>query len=144
MLADPLVVVGDWTTITADSGEDLSFPASERAADHSTYKFADVDEDGRPVTWTMFVGHQYGKRSRYTIRLTVDSVLPDLLSPANNAKVQQSVYVVADVPNTGVFEPYSEAPAIPTFNKMMHMIGGFLVSVDTAVPVFRRVVDGET
>lgn len=144
MLADPLVVVGDWSTITADSGENVSLPASERAADHSTYKFVETDEDGRPITWTVFVGHQYGKRNRYTVRVTVDSVLPDLLSPEKNARVSQAVYVVADVPLTGVFEPYSEAPAIATINKMMHMLGSFLVSVDTAVPVFRRVIDGET
>lgn len=144
MLADPLIVVGDWTTVTADAGESLSLPASERAADHSTYKLVDVDSDGRPVTWTVFVGHQYGKRSRYTVRITVDTVLPDLLTPANNAKVSQSVYVVADVPNTGVFEPYSSAPSFPSFNKMMKQLGSFLISVDTADPIFRRVVDGET
>lgn len=145
MFADPLTLTADWTTITADAGENISFAASERAADHSTYRFADQDANGKPVTWTLFTGHQYARRNRFTARLTVDSLMPDLLVPANNSKFSQSVYVVADVPPSGPFEPYEGTPpTLETICAMMHAIGGLLISVDTADPLFRRIINGET
>lgn len=145
MLADPLTLTADWTTLTADAGENVSFTASERASDHSTYKFVDQDSTGKTVTWTLFNGHQYGRRNRFTSRMTVDTLMPDLLVPANNSKFSQSVYVVADLPPSGSFEPYGGTPPnIESINLMMHLIGGLLVSVDTADPLFRRIINGET
>lgn len=145
MFADPLTLTGDWTTITADASENVVFVATERAADHSLYRFHDESADGRAVEWKLFLGHQYGRRNRFTARLTVDSVIPDILNSSLSSQFSQSVYVVADVPPTGPYDPYFDgSPTLVNIKNMMHVIGGLLISVDTADPAFFRVINGET
>ncbi len=141
MLADPLVLRGDWTTITADGGEDNSLAALERAGDHSTYGFG--PSGTTQEAWRMFIGHQYGKRNRFTARLTVSGLVPDLLIDNNNSRFSQSCYVVFDCPSTGPVNPAAYT-SISLPNYMMKTIGGLLISVDTADPTFARVLLGET
>lgn len=142
MLADPLVVNSNWTTITAVGGESFSMPAVERAADHSTYQLVDSGGAG-DIPFTMFIGHQYGKRNRYTARLTVAGLAPNLLFDGQSSRFSQSCYVVFDVPPAGIQEPYS-SPTYATSKTMMRMIGSLLVSVGAADPVFTRILAGET
>lgn len=145
MFSDPLTLHSDWSAITVDAGQDFVFAASERASDHSTYRFVDYDTNTKPVNWTLFMGHQYNRRRRFTGRVTMDTLLPDLLTPANNSQFSASCYVVVDLPSSGYFEPYGGTPpAIASINSMMKMVGGLLVSVDTADPLFLRVLNGET
>lgn len=137
MFADPLTVVTDHTTITNDTT--ASYAAIERAADHSLYRSAGSDFS---ESWDLFVGHQFGRRNRYTARLTVSGLYPDLLIDGNNSRFSQSCYVVFDSPNIGPVNPYASGITMP--NAMIKAIGGLLVSVDTASPVFARVLAGET
>jgi hypothetical protein len=141
MLADPLVVTGDWTTITPDATENISMPALERAADHSLYGYDDPTS-ANYEKWRIFTGHQYGKRSRYTVRITNSGIIPDFLIDGNQTTFQQSCYVVFDAPNTGAIDLSTSGLARP--QKMLHMLGSFLVSVDTADPLFLRILRGET
>jgi hypothetical protein len=140
MFADPLTITGDWSTITADAGENQVFQAIERAADHSLYG----QNDGSPSEyWRLYIGHQFGRRNRYTVRLTVNGLTPDLLIDGNNSQYTQSCFVVFDSPSVGPINP-SGYSGISLPNYMMKLIGGFLVSVDTADPLFKRVLNGET
>jgi hypothetical protein len=140
MFADPFVVHTDWTTVTVDSSEDISFVTTERAADHSTY--ANPDNNSTD-SWSLFIGHQYGRRNRYTARLTVSGLVPDLIIDGNNSQYSQSCYVVFDCPSSGPVNPaiYSDI-SLP--NYMLKTIGGLLISVDSADPLFQRVMRGET
>lgn len=142
MLADPLVVRPDMTTITYDASEDYSLPALERAADHSLYGTGPTG--ATQETWRMFIGHQYGRRNRYTARLTVSGLIPDLIVDNNNSQYSQSCYVVFDCPNVGPINPAAYETGINLPNLMLKSIGNLLVSVDTADPTFRRVLAGET
>lgn len=140
MLADPLTLTTDWTTITADATENFVFPALERAADHSSYGTFDAVTQEK---MTLFVGHQYGRRNRFTVRLTVDGLTPDLILDGNNSKFSQSCYVVFDCPPTGPVNPAAYSTiSLPHY--MMKAIGGLLIGINDADPVFQRVVNGET
>jgi hypothetical protein len=139
MFADPLVLTRDWTTLTANAAQNLSPPASERAADHSTYRTLDADQNDH----VLFIGHQYGRRSRFTARYTVTGFMPSLTVPDQNVSFNQSCYVVCDVPSTGPIQATSTSSNI--FRFQMKTIGGFLVSSGVAVdPLFARVLNGET
>jgi hypothetical protein len=141
MLADPLVVTRDWTTITADASENLSMAALERDSNHSLYGYDDA-ASANYEKWRLFVGHQYGKRARYTVRLTNSGIIPDFLIDGNNTTFSQSCYVVFDNPIAGAIDLSSSG--LDHINLMLHTIGSFLVSVDTAAPLFRRIMAGET
>jgi hypothetical protein len=139
MFSDPFILNRDWSTITANAGENTSLPASERAADHSTYRGLDPDQNDH----ILFIGHNYGRRNRFTARYTVSGFMPSATVPDQNVSFNQSVYVVADVPVTGPIQSTSTSTHI--FRKQMHLIGGFLVSVGVSVdPLFSRIVNGET
>ncbi len=52
-------------------------------------------------TVKLSVSHQYGKRTRRTIRIDHSKIAPDPLVSAQNIKFSMSVYLVVDVPVTG-------------------------------------------
>lgn len=134
MLADPLVVCQDYTTITQNAGNLVSFPCSERASDHSTYRYTDTLFQDHVIK----TAHQYGKsRNRFTMRYDVAGLLPNTLAPAENVNFSQSVYVVMDVPFSG---PVSPAANAGLARKMCVTIGGFLVSVNSDPTFFARLV----
>lgn len=56
------------------------------------------------------VSHQYGKRTRRTIRLDHSKIAPDPLVSSTNIKYSMSAYLVVDVPITGY--TVAEAKAI--------------------------------
>lgn len=138
MFADPLVLVRNWSVITA-AANDISIPASERAADHSSYRTQDTDLNDHLFT----IGHQYGRRNRVTARYTVTGYTPSLLVPDQNQTFSQSVYVVADVPPGGPIEATSTITNI--FRCQLKAIGGLLISVGLGTdPTFYRAIKGET
>lgn len=47
------------------------------------------------------VAHQYGRRTRRTLRLDHSKVAPDPLISAQNVKFSMSTYIVTDTPVTG-------------------------------------------
>jgi len=131
MFSDPLQLRlfpdFDTTGITPDS-----FPAIERAADHSTYKLVDWDSSGEDVT--VFIGHQFNRRNRTTVRFTISKVVADPLSGLNTL-ASNSYYFVAD--KSPIFAPAQESKAIA-------MVGSFLLGIDAADPLVTRVMNGET
>lgn len=52
-------------------------------------------------TVKLSVSHQYGKRTRRTIRLEHSKIAPDPLISSTNIKYSMTCYVVVDVPATG-------------------------------------------
>lgn len=138
MFADPTVMIRDYTTITANAGYNLGFPASERAADHSTYRTVDADNNDH----VLFVGHQYGRRNRFTVRYTISGVTPALLVPDQNQSFSQSCYAVFDCPTSGPIDGTGSVTLLT--RKLMNGIGGYLTSITGADPLMVRVVKGET
>lgn len=138
MFADPLVLTRGWTTITPDSSVDLSMPASERAADHSTYRATDADQNDH----VLFIGHQYGRRSRFTARYTLSGVQPSLTIPDQNVSFSQSVYVVADVLSSGAVGATQTQSQL--MRRQMKGIGGLLINTALLDVIFDRVLRGET
>lgn len=57
-------------------------------------KFATADRAHQ-----MSVSHSYGKRTRHTIRLQVDSLVANPLVSGQNVNQSMSTYLVVDVPN---------------------------------------------
>lgn len=53
------------------------------------------------ATVKLTVSHQYGKRTRRTIRLDHSKIAPDPLISAQNIRYSMSTYIVVDVPVTG-------------------------------------------
>jgi len=51
----------------------------------------------------MTVAHQYGKRTRRTIRIQHTKTTPDPLIETHNIRVSASVYVVVDIPAGGAY-----------------------------------------
>lgn len=141
MFTEPLTLTRRFTTITPDATDDIVFVASERAGDHSSYRAIDSDQNEH----VLFIGHQYGRRTRVTMRYTVSGFSPSLLVPDQNSTFSQSVYVVADVPSSGPIQ--STLAQTSLFRKQMKGIGSYLViaGAGTVEPLFGRAVNlGET
>lgn len=95
MLADPQSV-----TISAVAN---SLPAVSRGVNTSTYK----KDDG---LLGLSISHQYGKRTRRTVRIDHSKIAADPLVSSQNIKYSMSAYLVIDVPITGY--TVAEAKAI--------------------------------
>jgi hypothetical protein len=131
MFSDPLQLhLFDPFDSTGNTPE--SFPAIERAADHSAYKLLDWGNTGEDVT--IFVGHQFSKRNRTTVRFTLQKVIADPIS-GSNVLASNSYYFVAD--KSPIFSPSQES-------KALGMLGSFLLGIDTDDPLVTRVMAGET
>jgi len=86
MFADPQSV-----TVNAVA---QSLPATARNGTSSEY----TKDDG---AYKLTIGHQYGNRQRFTVRLDTNKIAADPLSSANNQRYSASVYLVMDRPNVG-------------------------------------------
>lgn len=86
MLADPQSV-----TINAVA---QSLPAIGRGVNTSSYQ----KDDGNVK---LTISHQYGKRTRRTVRLDFSKIAADPLVSAQNIKYSMSTYLVIDAPITG-------------------------------------------
>lgn len=138
MFSDPFVLTRRYTTLTADAAGNGSFAATERAADHSTYRLVDADGNDH----VLFMGHQYGKRWRFTARYDVSGLVPSLVVPTENNSFKQSVYVVVDAPQTGIVRTTSTQNYL--MQKQLVGIGSLLVQTSTTDPILQRLIDGET
>jgi hypothetical protein len=140
MFSDPLVTETLWSVITKDAAGDMSWVASERAQNHSLYRHQDADLNDH----TLFIGHNYGRRARFTIRHGVSGFTPSNLVPDQNTTFTQSVYVVMDVPLSGPIQ--ATTAQVNIFRRQMRCIGGFLIAAGVAGtnPIANRVLLGET
>lgn len=142
MFSDPFTLNRRYSALTVDAAGDIVLAASERAADHSSYRAVDVDLNDH----LLFIGHQYGsRRNRFTARYTISGFTPSLLAPDQNSTFTQSVYVVADVPPSGPVQNTSTLSNI--FRNQLKGIGSFLVIAGAATvdPLFARAItSGET
>lgn len=86
MFADPQTV-----TVNAVA---QTLPAIARNGNSSEY----MKDDG---SYKLTVGHQFGNRYRYTVRLDTNKIAADPLSSANNQRYSASVYLVMDKPIVG-------------------------------------------
>lgn len=86
MLADP-------QSVTINSVAN-SLPAVSRGVNTSSYQ----KDDGLVG---LSISHQYGKRTRRTVRLNHSKIAADPLISSQNIKYSMSCYLVIDVPVTG-------------------------------------------
>jgi len=54
-------------------------------------------------TVALTVSHQYGKRTRRTIRIDHQKIVPDPLISSVNVRASMSVYIVVDLPPAGAY-----------------------------------------
>lgn len=140
MFSDPLVLTRDWTTITANAARNLSLACSERAPDHSSYRFT----DSQGTDFTFKAAHSYGRsRNRFTIRLDAAGILATVADPTQYAQASQSCYAVFDCPSVGPIMALGTTTNLA--REQMTAIGGLLVAVG-ADPTFltRVAIAGET
>jgi len=130
MFSDPHNVQSLISVLTA--GTPYSFVATERAADHSTYRYTD---SGTGVDIVQKLAHQYGKRNRFTYRFDMSDIIAVPLDPSLNQKRTTSVYVVWDVDPIGL---------PPLLYNVGNGIAGFCASVAGADPGYARLLAGET
>jgi len=76
------------------SGTAISLPKTSVGPNASSYTSADT-------TTIETVSHQYGKRTRRAIKLSVSKVSADVLVPSSNVRNSASCTVVFDVPVNG-------------------------------------------
>lgn len=84
--ADPSITVAGSTVALPRTGSSLSSGVFTSA-------------DG---VYTMTVSHNYGKRTRRTVRLTKNVISADPLLPNVNVRTNASVYIVVDHPVNGI------------------------------------------
>jgi len=140
MLADPLVLTRDYTTLTANAARNLSLACSERAADHSSYR----TNDSFGNDYNFRVAHQYGRtRNRFTARLDISGIAATVADPTLYAQASQSCYVVFDCPSVGPFLTLNTITNIA--REQIVGVGSFLVSVGADPTLLTRIViAGET
>jgi len=102
-----------------------SLPRTSAGVNTGTFK----KDDGNVV---LGIAHQYGKRTRRTVRLDFSKVAADPLISAQNARYSMSAYVVVDVPITGftVVEQKQIVDALTAYltassgSKVTQLLGG--------------------
>jgi len=84
----------DPQSITPTGGSAISLPRTAAGQDRSVYSSADA-------LYQLLISSQYGKRNRRTLRITQNKVTADPFIPANNVRVNGTVYIVTDFPVAG-------------------------------------------
>jgi len=95
MLADPLILesVNALGATAYSAGHSTwSFVCTGRGPTSSTYRYSVSSSHYIDI----FVGHQYGKRNRFTIRLTETELVTDPIDSTKNSVKTSTAYVVVD------------------------------------------------
>jgi hypothetical protein len=98
MLADPLVLIRTMPTALNNAllgGTGVayrSFAATGRGPTSSTYRSVISSTNSIDC----FVGHQLGKRERYTVRLTENELVANPVEPTKNSVKTSTIYIVVD------------------------------------------------
>jgi hypothetical protein len=114
MFADPQSV-----TVNAVA---QSLPATARNGTSSEYTKDDQ-------SYKLTVGHQYGNRHRFTVRLDANKIAADPLASANNQRYSSSVYLVMDKPvvgytNAEIRDIAAALTAWATSSNLLKVLGG--------------------
>lgn len=72
----------------------VSLPRTSSGTDTGAFTSADS-------AYKLSVGHNYGKRTRRSIRVSHQKIVSDPLWPAQNIPVSMSAYFTVDVPKSG-------------------------------------------
>lgn len=86
------------------SGTPISLPRISVGDDTSEY------QSGDGLT-TVSASHNYGKRTRRTVRIDTSKIAADVFKPAENVRVGMSLYLVFDLPPAG----YTPADALAVY-----------------------------
>lgn len=73
----------------------ISLPRTGLDLDAGNFRSADSSRE-------LVISHQYAKRIRHTARVNFKTLVPDVVSPANNALYTMSAYLVVDAPTYGI------------------------------------------
>jgi len=109
------------------SGATTSLPRTNVEEDKSEY----TSGDG---LIQLTASHQYGKRTRRTVRLDTSKISADPFKPAENVKVSMSSYIVIDVPPAG----YTNAEALAVWKGLY----GLLTATSDAMVI--KLLGGES
>lgn len=137
MFADPNGLIVTFATGLTDAvayGAGYTFvnaPATGRSPTSSTYRYAYSSTNFIDV----FIGHQEGKRNRYTVRLTETELVPDPVDSTKNVQKTTTYYVVCDRSHLG------DATHART---MTNTLASWLMKTNDGSPKFDRVLAGET
>jgi len=94
----------DPQTITIAPAAALPLPRVSVGEDESEY----LSNDGLV---RLYAAHNYGKRTRRTLRIDTSKLAPDPFRPSENVKVSMSLYMVFDLPPAG----YTAAEALAVY-----------------------------
>lgn len=135
MLTDPQTftwVLGiNGATATGGGTTSSNFVAISRTDTSSTYRYT-IDS----THWIdLFVGHQYGKRNRFTMRFTEVELVPDPTNTELNIQKSTSYSVVADRSLLG---------AATNEIKLLTALGMSVITLTDGTMKFGRVLIGET
>jgi hypothetical protein len=135
MLADPLVLYSaiDRTAAQLHAGTDstISLVCTGRSPTSSTYRY----EFSSSHFIEVFVGHQYGKRNRYTVRVTESELVTDPIDSSKNSVRTESAYFVVDRSLLG---------ASTSSVSLQTMLGVFLLKPSDVANAAAAVLQGQT
>ncbi len=138
LFADPLTLYHTPPTsaplasaFSAAGSGSFAFVCTGRSPTQSTYRYSVSATN----YFDLMIGHQVGKRTRSTARLTEYILSADATDPSVNSWKSATVYFVVDVGPLGITSD---------MEKMYQMMSYLLYDASDAVPLVKRIVDGET
>lgn len=105
----------------------VSLPAISRGADTSVYRAYVAGAE-----YTMTISHQFRKRNRAVVRLQRDTVVQDILTPANQVSASMACTLTMDFPVSGL--------TTADVNNLVQALLGFVGTTGLA----SRIAIGET
>lgn len=105
----------------------VSLPAISRGVDTSVYRGYAANAE-----YTLTISHQFRKRNRAVVRLQRDSVVQDILTPANSQSASMACTLTMDFPVSGL--------TISDVNNLTQALLGFVGT--SGIP--SRIATGET
>jgi len=129
---NPVTFVLATSTATIFAGAtNQDFVCTGRGPTSSTYRYTISDSHFIDMT----IGHQYGKRNRYTVRFTESELVADPINPSVNSLKTSTAYVVVDRSLLG---------AGTNQTKLLNALGVFLLTTTTEDASMVAVLNGET
>jgi hypothetical protein len=137
MFADPLSLQDvaataiDSSAFYGTGAQYLSFVCTGRSPTNSTYRYTVSSSH----YIDLFIGHQYGKRNRFTVRLTENELVTDPIDSTKNSVKSSTAYIVIDRSLLG---------AGTNERHMQHILANVLFTPTGSTPMIDKVTGGET